>query len=445
MLIRTTRRGLLATGVAGLSTFAGAMLLRPFLRREAAAFGGTAGPMRLVVIQTPDGRPPETWVPQGGVEDFTMAPGFAPFEPLRNDLVILSGIDILPRDGEPHCQAFVTMMTGSNGAESVNNYTAAQTPSFDQVVGLVPAIVGDTPIRTLQLAGDMTTIDIDISHRYMSWAGPDQPLPGEHRPQAIYQTLFSNFVAPGDSAAAERLMRRRGSVLDLLEDDIGRLSAVAPAAQRPQLDAHLEAIRTLENNLDDLGGTALEACVPPAPEGLPAEDDVAPRYVSNLDMVRLALSCDLSRVVTFLSSPSTSNLRHSGWIPELMTDAIHHDLSHAAAVPELTLIGQWYAGHIANFVQALKDIPDGTGSLLDHTVVLYTSELGYGALHTPANTPTVIFGSAAGQLQTGRYLDFQASPRSFNDVWVAVANLLGLPWDTFGSPEKNFGPIPGLI
>ncbi len=439
MLIKTGRRSLLA----GLSTFGGMMLLRPFLRREAAADGGVPGPMRLVVIQTPDGRPPETWVPQGTTTDFTMASGLTPFEPLKDDLVILSGIDIPRGPGENHCQCFVALMTGTNGAPTVDNYTAAQAPSIDQVIGLEPSIVGDT-IPTLQIAGDMTTIPNDISHRYMSWAGADQPLPGEHRSTAIYETLFSNYVPPGDDAAVKRLVQRRGSVLDVLEADLKRISDVAPAAQRPQLDAHLEAIRTLEKNLDDLGSSALEACIPPAPDDLPDQSDVPKRYVANLDMVRLALACDLSRVVTFMSSPSTSNLRHRQWIPEMESDLIHHYLSHEGNVSELTHIGKWYAGHIANFVQGLKRIPDGVGTLLDHTVVVYTSELGYGAGHSSRNTPTVIFGSAAGRLSTGRYLNFLDSPRPFNDVWVSVAHLLGLPWETFGSPEKYLGPIPGL-
>ncbi len=432
--------------LAGLSA-ASAALVGPFLRREAAAQGGGRGPLRLVVIQTPDGRPPATWLPKGTETNFTLGPAYRPFEPLLPKMVVLAGVDTLRDGGEPHCAGFVQWMTGVPALPTVNNYTAARTPSFDQILAKDDAFVGGTRFRSLQLAGDMTTNSFDISHRYMSWSGQDQPLPGEHRSLEIYKRLFELFDPAGGPearAALERLVKRRGSVLDLVKRDWQRMSAVVPAAQRPNFEAHLTSIRQLETDLGALDATgANAACKVPARAD--AQTSTFPaRYAANLEMMRLALACDMTRIVTFLSSPSTSNLAHKTWIPEMTSSAHHHNLSHGADVANLEKIGSWYSARIAEFLTKLAATPDGTGSVLDNSVVLLGSELAYGAAHGVRNVPFVLFGGAGGKLRGGRFLDFQAQRRSSNDLWVSVANLLGNPMTTFGDPKKCGGAVPGL-
>lgn len=447
--------------LGGLSA-AGAILVRPFYAREARAQQGQVGPMRLLVIQTPDGRPPETWVPKGTEQDFTLGPALRPFDTLKPHLVALEGIDHRPGSNEPHCAGFVAWMTGHAGVMPKENYTAAQFPSFDQILAKESPLGKGVRYESLQLAGDMTIASYDVSHRFMSWAGKDQPLPGEHRPPEIYKRLFQGLMPAGESAdaarAAERVIAERRSVLDLLARDWQRMSIALPAAQRPAFDAHLTAIRSLEKDLEGIaGGASLAACKPPmtVPEatngaGFPAA------YKANLEMLRLVFACDLSRVVTFMSSPSTSHLLHSRWLAGLSTSGpsgeigpagSHHSLSHAGDVASLTRIGTWYSENIAELINALAATNDGAGSLLDGMLVVYGSELGYGRTHTASNVPFLLFGKAGGRLRTGRFLSYGSSSprRTSNDLWVSVANMAGLPWKTFGDPQRCNGPLPGLV
>jgi hypothetical protein len=440
----------------------GANLVRPFHAREASAQQGQVGPSRLLVIQTPDGLPPETWVPKGSEQEFTLGSALRPFDALKADLVALEGIDHRPGSNEPHCASFVAWMTGLAGVMPKSNYTAAQGPSFDQVLAKETPLGKGSRYESLQLSGDMTTASFDVSHRFMSWAGKDQPLPGEHRPPEIFKRLFQGLVPADRSAeaarAVERVIAERRSVLDLLASDWKRMSAVLPAAQRPAFDAHLEAIRGLERNLEALAAAPASArCRPPDPvpeasngAGFPAA------YKANLDMVRLVFACDLSRVVTFMSSPSTSHLLHNRWLPGLSTSGpsgaigpagSHHSLSHAGDVTSLGRIGAWYSERIAELITALKATSDGAGSLLDGMLVVYGSELGYGRTHTPSNVPFLLFGKAGGRLRTGRFLSYGASSprRTSNDLWVSVANALGLSWRAFGDPKRCNGPLPGLV
>ena len=441
MTPKTNRRNFVLSMSAG-----AAALTQPFFEREIQAQEASKPPMRLVVLQTPDGRPPEVWVPTGSETDFRLGSSLLPFESLKNDMVVMSGVDILRGEGEPHCQGFSTWMTGVRPHDTVDNYTAARAPSFDQVIAQEASIHGDRSLRSLQVAGDMSTVSFDISHRYMSWAGDDQPLPGAHDPLAIYQMLFAG-LASGDSTAEkqaqlERTLKRRKSVLDFLERDWSRMAAKMPLAQRPNLEAHLEAIRALERQLS---AVVTDSCKVPGEADLPPVDDFPRRYAANLELVKMALACDLTRIVTFMSSPTTSSLHHQNWIPEMDSDGHHHNLTHAGDVANLNLIGTWYSQQIAQFVQGLKDTPDGDGNLLDNTVVVYGSELGYGNIHTPENVPFLLFGNAQGQIRTGRYLNFLENRRSTNDLWVSVAQLMGLDWETFGDEDKNRGAVPGLV
>lgn len=430
---------------------AGAAFVLPFLQRETWAQTGVSGPQRLLILQSPDGRAYELWRPTGSGADFQFGPTMQPFEPLKSKAVLISGLDHLADDPEPHCGGLVQWMTGMAGNFDGNNYTSGKIPSVDQLVATNAAFVGSTRFPSLQMAGDMTTEDGDRSHRYLSWAGNNLPLPAEFRPLENYKRIFEGItLAPTNagSTQANRTVLERKSVLDLLLKDAARMAAVVPIAQKDYFAAHVEGLRSLERNLSLMGGSPAAGCSSPDSTQYPTgnSSEQFPAYMkANLEIIRLAFACDLTRVITFMSSPTTSGLRHQTWNPAIPNTEDHHASSHDSLIPNLTAINAWYSERMAELVTALSQTADGAGSLLDSMLVLYGSELGDGREHSHRNVPFVLFGGAGGKLATGRYLNFvDNQPRSSNDLWISVLGILGMPTTTVGDPAKCGGPVPGL-
>jgi hypothetical protein len=198
--------------------------------------------------------------------------------------------------------------------------------------------------------------------------------------------------------------------------------------------------------------STVPSCVLPNSSAYPAIDadsqkELPAFWKANSEVVRLAMACDLTRVVTFMSSPTTSNLYHSAWAPGMDNPNLyHHASSHAYDMPNLQAINLWYTQRIAEWVTNFKNTQEGDGSgasMLDNMLILYGSEFGDG-LHSTSNIPFVLFGKAGGALKTGRYVSYLSSPRSSNDMWLTVLKLLGIPLATIGDPAKCGGVLSNI-
>ena len=157
----------------------------------------------------------------------------------------------------------------------------------------------------------------------------------------------------------------------------------------------------------------------------------------------MALACDLTRVGSIQWSRSVSNTAFT-W---LGINEGHHDLSHegdgnADAVAKIVQVNRWYAEQFAYFLDQLKAIPEGDGTMLDNTVVLWCNELGQGNSHTRKDVPLIVAGNAGGHFSTGKYLQFDA--HSHNDLLISLCHAMGYPVATFGDPSLCSGELPGL-
>jgi hypothetical protein len=162
------------------------------------------------------------------------------------------------------------------------------------------------------------------------------------------------------------------------------------------------------------------------------------------DLLVMALGCDITRVASLQWSRSVSNTRFT-W---LGIETGHHDLSHhgdddEAAVEALTSINQWYATQFAALLTKLARVPEGDGTMLDNTLLLWCNELGKGNTHSRNDAPYVLAGGAGGALEAGRFLEYDEQPH--NDLLVSLLNLMGIDDETFGNPEWCNGPLAGLV
>jgi len=294
-------------------------------------------------------------------------------------------------------------------------------------------IGGTTKLPSLELCVEDNPATIASR---MSYLGPVQPVPPEPDPQRVFDRLFGT-ISPD-------LRQKRHSVLDAVGEDLGALEGRLGASDRQKIHAHLEAVRAAEKRLyaPDPGvscGT-LEL-------GRYALSDVPAIGKEQMDLLVLALSCDLTRVVTLQWSQAVSMTR-MGWIG--ITEP-HHTISHMpgndpTVRSKLIQINHWYATQFAYLLAAMKAVPEGDGTLLDHSLLLWCNELSDGEHHTRRDMAYVLAGGAGGALKTGRYLEYLGNTRpAHNDLLVSLCQAMEVNVSTFGNPAYCHGPLIGLL
>ncbi len=450
---RTVLRG--AGGVAVSLPFLDAM------RRPARAGGGTPPP-RFVVFFSANGTIQDRWEPMGTVNDFTLdVPGdpgriLAPLESWKDQLLILNGVDAESRTSGPggnghdmgmgHMLTCEDLVVGPSGVGEFSHLPdgSAGGPSIDQVIA--DQIGTDTAYRSIEL-GVRALLDSarQVTSR-MCYRGPFEVLPPENDPAAAFAAFFSDVGA--DPQDVVDLRRKRHSVLDSVKEDFDQLNAKLGGTDKQKLEAHLDAIRAVETAIDAEGGQGLAGCADPGDPmaGDPNANDNYPAVgQAQMDLLAMALTCDLTRVGSLQWSTAQSGIRFS-WLGQ---SSNHHSLSHEAdndanAASQLTAINNWYAQQFAYLLGKLAEQDEGDGTLLDNTIVMWCNEQGNGDVHSRTEIPYVIAGNHAGRLDTGRYVSVQGTA-THNDLYIALANALGVELTTFGNPNFVNGPMSGIL
>jgi len=425
---RTLLRG--AGGVAIALPFLDAM--SPRLARAAAA------PKRLFLMHNQNGVVPASWFPTGTEKAFTLAPAMTPFEPHKSNLIIIDGVDKQENrdNGTAHARGMASTFTGNTSKDGF-----ADGPSIDQPVA--NAIGAGTRIKYL-LAGK-------VSNYHVFHSGPRMMIPPVDEPKANFDRLFTGFTPPavgnsgGGGPAAQNpdmavLRARKKSILDHALEEYKRVSAVVGPGDRKRLDVHAETIRQIERGLDASGSSPVAAgagCKKPEPA--PVNDGAyAERGKANMELLCLALACDITRVV---GMQWTSHGTAFSW---LGVTTLHHPLAHqtgnAGADAQLTKILTWHAQQAADALTRLKSYQEGDGTVLDSTLFLWGNEISTGSHQFPRAPYLMATGKL---LPTGRYLKFNGLPHP--TVLVSVANVLGLPMTSFGNSGWQKGALPGLM
>ncbi|GAB4567024.1 MAG: hypothetical protein Tsb0020_19230 [Haliangiales bacterium] len=417
------------------------LLAAPFLgllqRRAQAA--GEAGARRLILFFSPNGTIHHQWRPTGSGASFEFPAGSI-LEPLaahRDDLVICDGLDFYGADN--HEGGMGAMLTGGGGGG-----TESGGYSVDQYVA--SRIGGDTPFPSLEF-GVQTSAWGGNTQTRMSYRGPGVYVPPDDSPLGVYGRLFGDVNAePGELDAA---LRRRQSVLDLVGGELSALQAAVGSEERSKLEAHLEAVREVERSLGGgavPGGGSCDA--PAAVMDLPVyENDNFPAIGrAQTDLMVTALACGQTRVAS-LQWAHTVAPQVFSW---LGIGEGHHSLSHmddgnTAGVANFVAAERWFAEQFGYLLDKLRNTPeaDGSGNMLENSLVVWCKEMGDSRLHNCKSVPFVLAGQACGKLETGRYLRFDGAPHT--QLLVSICHAMGLDNGTFGDPSYGTGPLPGLL
>jgi hypothetical protein len=426
--------------LAGLGVAGAAMPLVPRLEREAE---GAETPIRLIFLVSANGTIHDQWTPTYDGTTLQLSPILAPLESHKNDIVVVDGLGWRYEDGPGVDHMRICMLLNGTpmleGNEFQNN--TGDKPcgwgggiSVDQFIA---AQIGQTtPFASLEFG-----VQNGGAHIYsrVSYAGPNQPIPPEDDPYAMFDRLFSEF---GQSEAElAKLRARRQSVIDVVKGSLDGLQTKVAAADRLKIEAHLDAVRKIEQRLDSTATCEVpmlgEQFDPDANDNFPLVSRL------QIDMMVMAMACDLTRVATFLWAQAGSNVRYT-WIG---LDTEHHTIAHDSTDParaQIASINTWHAGELAYLLDALAAVPEGEGTMLDNTLVVWGNELADGWTHAQQPTPIVLAGRAGGALATGRYLDF--GEQRHNRLLVSICNLMGLADVTsFGELDDGSGPLDGLV
>jgi hypothetical protein len=244
---------------------------------------------------------------------------------------------------------------------------------------------------------------------------------------------------------------RKKSILDAVRGQVQAVSARLGTADPARLDQHATALRDIEMRLDAQAMPSL-ACVDPGAPALPSnltDNDNFPAIGKlQMDILAVALACDLTRVASLQWSRSVSLTRFT-WLTPTITDA-HHDLSHkpdndAASQDKLTRINTWYASQLAYLLGKLATAQETDGTrLLDASLVFWCNELGKGNTHSRQLAPYVLAGNAGGALRTGRFLTYTGD-LPHNNLLVSMLQAMDVSVTKFGKDEWCTGPLSGLL
>jgi Protein of unknown function (DUF1552) len=406
--------------------------------------------------------PSDRFWPTGTTDAPVMNTINKPLAAIQNKILFLQGLKMGPANtGEQHQEGIVGLLTGSKQVGGDLGYSAYA--SIDQVLAQRFATAA-TPFTqpTLEMAVRWAT---GKSHGRLSainsltfgYEGKHSPIEPQIDPQRIFK-MFAN-LGPDTSGDRASEIARTKSVLDLLDKRYVKLGARLGAADKAKLDEHLEKIRKIELNLDTIVQTT-NACKAPAPvdttgynpaTGLQSADNGSVVDTSTdslipqvghfmMDMMVLAMACDLTRVGTFQWTDTEA--KHT--FPWLNLNSHHHFYQHDGGFKpdECTKIDTWYAEQHAYLLTAMSKVDMGGHSLLDESVVFFGSELSHPGNHRKDNMPFILAGNGGG-LKTGRHLKFPtgSSQRTSNDLLVSILNLFGDMRTSYGEPVFNHGAL----
>ena len=407
-------------------------------------------PLRFVTIFTPNGTVGRGWGEARSETDFTLGPILEPFAALRDQLLVLDGLDMSVAGrgtGGGHQQGPGALLTSQpllegdfcSGVGCALGYSGwAGGPSIDQVIA--EHLAGSTRLRSLELG--VRVLGANNRHR-IAYRAANDPLAPDDDPFRVYARLFDGAALDAEELATKR--RERGSVLDFAREEMRALRPRLDARGRDRLDAHLTSIRDVEQQLD-AAATAARCDIPELGEDRFDPSRSASYPASSrlqLELLATALGCDATRVATVLYSGATSFQS----FPWLGIREQHHALSHEGdlnrdAQEKLTRINTWYMGEVARFCERLAATPEGDGTLLDHTVVFVGNELSKGNTHSHQHMRFVVLGGRAAGLSLGRWLSFDERPHS--GLLSAFARLFGHPMERFGHPDFQVEPFSEL-
>jgi len=430
---------------------AGTMLALPFLdamlpaqtplKQTAAAPGAVK---RFMGIWHPHGAAPGYWSPLQEGRDFEFSFITKPLEPFRDHVTLISGLDMnesFATEEEPggdHAKGAALLSGARPRRNAVSPYLGV---TIDQLIA--EKYGNDTILSSIQLGVEDTTNFGNCNWGYscaytnsISWPNATTPLPTEINPRVAFERLFGD----GTSAVERQAGRKQNaSILDSVTHELGAFKRDLSAGDRRRVDDYTDNIRELERRIN----IALERSVkePSAeiPFGIPESNNL--HFKLMYDLLALAFEGDITRSATFMLGRDLSGTS----FPESGFNGGWHGSSHHGDKPEnvanYAKMNRYHVQHFADFVQKLKNIPEGDGTVLDHILIYKGSNMGNSHRHAHVKVPVILVGGIDGTFKGNRHIVFPDDTQKTSNMLLSILHLFGIQRDSIG---QSSGPLPGL-
>jgi len=423
---------------------AGAALSLPLLDAMVPALsaGALKSTPRLGFIYIANGVIQNQWIPAATGRNFELSPTLKPLEPVRGYVNVLSGLSHRQADtfGDgtgDHPRSSAVWLTGVHAYDrSRPDIEVKLATSADQLAAEVIGKSTSAPSIEMNLdppsQGACDTGDCFYNNT-ISWHNPTTPNPAEVHPRIVFERLFGD-----GGSAAQRLarMKRNGSILDSVMQEVGILNATLGPGDRSKLTEYLESVREIEQRIQGVEARGIQSIdLPERPTDIPAGFDEHIKLMYDLQV--LGFQADATRVFTMMVCRELSTLTY----PQIGVVEAHHPVSHHRNDPDLiskkARIDRYHVELLAYFLQKLHATKDGDGTLLDQSLILYGGGMGDGNLHRHNNLPCLTAGKLGGKFETGRHLAYQLDTPMSN-LLVTILQNTGVPIDKIGD---STGPL----
>jgi hypothetical protein len=432
----------------------GAAVALPLLDAMVPALSTTARaaapPRRMGFVYVPNGAAMPFWKPKGDGPHLELSPSLEPLAPFKERVLVPTGLshkqaEALGDGNGDHARAQTVWLSGTHpkwteGADVRNGVTA------DQLAA--QALGRETPLMSLELALEQNYLVGNCDNGYscvymntMSWRNETTPLPMEVNPRVVFERMFGD-----GGSGAQRLasIREDRSLLDWVVQDLARLQGRLGTSDRAKVSEYLDAIREIERRIQvtEAHNGASPLQLPQRPVGIPESFDEHAKLM--FDLLALAFQTDTTRVFTFMIGREESLRTY----PEIGITEAHHPLSHHGGDPtkiqKAHVLNKYHMGLFAHFLQKLQSTPEGDGTLLDNTMVLYGSGMSDGNQHNHHDLPLVLAGGA-GVLEGGRHLPFTAGT-PMNNLLLAMLEKVDVRPERFGDATGTaaLAPLSGV-
>ena len=409
----------------------------------------TQPPLRMAFVYAPNGMHMPDWIPSQW-ESGELPAILKPLAPFRADLNVISGLTLDGArahgdGGGDHARALAAFLTGAH-CRKTNGSNIKNGISADQLAANEIGHLTRFPSLELGIEGNAQSGNCDSGYSCaytsnLSWRNETTPVPKEVSPLAAFDRLVGDDDSAGGQSAAQQRHRNRRSVLDYVRDDAQSLQQKLGQRDQQKLDEYLHAVRDVERRLtmaETLKKPEIDLSSFPRPAGSP---ETYEQHVKMMfDVIALAFQSDSTRIITFMLANAGSDRNYR----ELGISGGHHELSHhgnnAAKQAAISKINQFHTTLLSYLLERMKNISEGDGNLLEHTMLLYGSGIGDGNVHNHDNLPILLFGRAGGSIKTGRHLEYHAETPLTN-LYVSMLQRMGLSVESFGD---STGPLEQL-
>jgi len=390
---------------------------------------------RLGFIFMPMGCDQSRWTPGSEGDLSKLSPILDSLAPVRDQLSVLTNMELANAYPGSHATSNSSFLSAAKARHTEgNDYYLGTT--VDQVAA--KQLGQHTQLPSLELSMDLMQNVGQCDNGYacvyqnnLSWSTPTTPLPAEAHPRLVFESLFGEG---GSTQERQEALKQRASLLDAFRQDVARLKRELSPADRVRMDDYLETIREVERRIQQAEASAGDHPLPDLdrPIGVPAAYADHARLM--FDLQCLAYQGDVTRVITFQLARETSNRTY----PEIGVPDPHHPLSHHGNDPDkiarMAKINQFHVSLFSEYVQKLRATPDGDGSLLDSTLLLYGSGIGNPNIHDHTNLPTLVAGGAATGMRGNRHIRYD-QPTPLANLHLSLLDRVGVRLDTFADSD----------